>query len=231
VIDLIIGSGVFAMSWSAISSNAVVVREFSAPNSIADEGFTGKVVASNILDVLLTMQSETRAVAAQHRITDAWTDTIEVAVPETGVLLGQFSDALHRLFGHDVHVDGALVETPQGLSLSIRGDQIAPAIFPGDHAHIDTLFRKAAEYVLGHVQPPLYVSYLIAKGRTDHAITFVRNAFPRLDDAQRPALANLLGEALLIENRIPEAADAFRLALQIGPRRWRAWNNLVGVLT
>ncbi len=43
-------------------------------------------------------------------------------------------------------------------------------------------------------------------------------------------MANLWGEAALSLNRVAEAEDRFRFALNINPHYWRAWNNLIGVL-
>ncbi|MCB8876314.1 UDP-N-acetylglucosamine--peptide N-acetylglucosaminyltransferase SPINDLY family protein [Acidisoma silvae] len=229
-IGLAVASGVIAMWWSALTSRSVVVREFSAPTALVAEGLTGKVAATKILDVLLNIQSATRSAAAAEQITDAWTDSIEVGVPETGVTISQLGDLLHRLFGHDVHLDGTLVQNGDGYDLSIRGDDIPPANFTGKQADLDRMFRKAAEYVFSEAQPLLYATYLIDEGRTDHAIHFIQSNFPKFPDSQRAALANLWGEALLITNDPAGAIDRFRLALQIKPNYWAAWNNLISNL-
>ncbi|HEX3982361.1 MAG TPA: hypothetical protein VHX12_01585, partial [Acidisoma sp.] len=217
-IGLAIAGGVIAMWWSAISSRSVVVREFTAPTSLTANGLTGKVAATKILDVLLSMQSATRTTAAAEKITDAWTDSIEVGLPETGVTISQMSDLLHRLFGNDVHLDGALVQSGDSYSLSIRGDDISPAIFTGTRDDLDKMFRKAAEYVFGAAQPLLFATYLIDEGRVDHATNFIQANFSRFGDSDRAALANLWGEALLLQNDPAGAVDRFRLALQVNPR-------------
>lgn len=229
-IGLAIASGVIAMWWSAISSRSVVVREFTTPTELAASGLTGKVAATKILDVLLSIQAATRTTAAAQKITDAWTDTIEVGLPETGVTISQLSDLLHRLFGNDVHLEGTLVQNGGKYALSIRGDDISPAAFAGSRADLDTIFRKAAEYVFGEAQPLLYATYLIDEGRVDHAINFIRGNFPRFEDKQRAQMANLWGEALLLQNQPAEALDRFRLTLQLDPDYWPAWNNIVSIL-
>lgn len=231
VVGVAFAAGVGTMWWRAALSRSVIVAPFDAPQSLSWDGLSGRVVAGKVLDVLLEMQSATRLAAARRQITDAWSENVEVEVPETGISIGQISDALHRMFGHDVHIDGALVTTPSGaLVLSVRGDGIPPASFQGSEAGIDDLVRKAAEYLFGRAEPDLYATYLLDSGRQDDALAFIRDSFSGLTDAERPALANLWGEALLSQNKMAEATEKYLLALSIDPHYWRAWNNLVGVL-
>ncbi|MEJ0019379.1 MAG: tetratricopeptide repeat protein [Acetobacteraceae bacterium] len=221
-------AGIGAMTWTAMASKAVIVDSFEAPSALAVDGLTGTAVAGKVLDGLLAIQHATRVAAAEQEISGAWTEAVEITVPEAGISLGQVSRGLHRLFGHDIHIDGALIRANDGtLSLSVRGDGIAPASFSG--TGVDTPARQAAEYIFGRAQPTLFASYLISAGRYADAVDFLAAAYSRADDASRPTLANQWGEALLALNRPADAVDRFRLALQIDPRYWRAWNNLVGV--
>lgn len=231
VIGLAIAAGLVAMWGDAILSKAVVVDEFESPGSLAQNGLSGTVVAGKVLDELLKIQDGTKFSAAQQQIKDAWSSSIEIKVPEAGISIDQINNALHRTFGHDTHIDGALTETSTGtLQLSIRGDRIPPTTFEGGRDDIDALTRKAAEYVYGYAQPVLFGSYLVAANRQGNAIAFIRSAYPRATDADRPVLANLWGEALLMQDQAGQAAERFRFATSIDPHYWRAWNNLIGVL-
>jgi tetratricopeptide (TPR) repeat protein len=229
---LAVVGGIGLLAWSAATSHVVIVDAFQAPAALAEDGLVGVVVAGKVLDALVKMQSATRVSVAQGKIRNAWSDQIEVRVPQAGVSLGQLSAALHRLVGHDIHLDGALVRQEDGsLTLSIRGDGIEPASFSGKAGDIDTLVRSAAEYAFGRAQPAVYAAYLMAVGRLRDCADFIQAAFPRVGDATRPVLANLWGEALLALNEPAAAAARFHLALQIDPHDWRAWNNLVAVLS
>lgn len=231
VIGLAIAAGLAAMWGAAILSNAVVVDEFETPVSFKESGLTGTVVAGKVLDELLKIQDSTKFSAAQRQIKNAWSNPIEIKVPEAGISLDQINNALHRTFGHDTHIDGALTKTKKDtLQLAIRGDRIPPTTFEGDVDDIDALTRKAAEHVYGYAQPVLFASYLVAANRQEEAIAFIRTAYPRVTDADRPVLANLWGEALFILGRVKESGERFRLALSLDPYHWRAWNNLIGIL-
>ncbi len=231
VVVIAIAAAFAAMWWTALSSKAVVVDPFDSPASMSASGLTGTVVAGKVLDELLRMRDSTKLSAAQQQIHDAWSNSIEVKLPEAGISLDQINNALHRTFGHDTHIDGALITTTKGtLQLSVRGDGIPPTTFEGGADEIDSLARKAAEYVYGYAQPALYSIYLITSGREEDGITFIHATFPRASEEERAVLANLWGEALLIMGKVSEAEDRFRFALTINPHNWQAWNNLNGVL-
>ncbi|HUC19567.1 MAG TPA: hypothetical protein VMA37_17950 [Acetobacteraceae bacterium] len=231
IVGLAIASGIVGLWWSAITTQSVIVNAFQAPASLTAEGLQGTVVAGKVLNALLTMQEATQVAAARRRITGAWSDAVEIRVPETGLSLSEISNGLRRLFGHDVYIDGALVRTGPGtVSLTIRGDGVPPASFSGSEDDVDSLARRAAEYVFARAQPVLYAGYLLDSNRLDEDLTFIRNAFPRGSDADRAALANLWGEVLLNLNRVDDAATRYRLALRFNPHDWRAWNNLISVL-
>lgn len=226
-----IAAGVAALWWSALTSHAVVVSAFETPDSLADRGLNGQVVADKVLDSLLQIQYGTRVAAAKFQVEDAWSNTVEVTLPETGISINQISNALHRTFGHDIHISGALTRpTEGGLKLAIRGDGVPPKRFLGGDGDIDMLTQEAAEYVFGYAQPLLFANYLLSVGRPADAVGFTQAAYARASDADRPVLANLWGEALLAMDRIPESAERFRFAMTLNPHYWRATNNLIGVL-
>lgn len=232
VVGLAVASGVVAMWWSAISSNAVIVDTFEAPASLAANGLGGTAVAGKVLDGLLKIQDDTKLAAAQRKIEGAWNNAVELRLPEAGISIDQINSALHRAFGHDIHISGALVIATEGgaLTLSVRGDGIPPKTFATREDGIDGLARQAAEYVYGYAQPALYAGYLIGAGRSEECLSFIRAAFPRARDENRAVLANLWGEALLNLNAASAAEERFRFALRVEPHYWRAWNNLIAVL-
>ncbi len=231
VIGLALASGVVAMWWNALSSNAVIVDAFEVPMSLTDSGLGGRVVAGKVLDGLLKIQDDTKFAAASQKIVGAWSNAIELKLPEAGISIDQISGALHRAFGHDLHIDGALVTGSDGtLKLSVRGDGIPPSTFAGREDDVDALTQRAAEYIYGYAQPALYASYLIGADRSADCVSFISAVLPRTRDEDRAVLANLWGEAFLTLNRATEAENRFRFALRVNPHYWRAWRSLLTAL-
>jgi len=144
----------------AVTSNSVVIDPFETPPSMASSGISGKTVASGLLDVLARIQAATRGSAARRSLSNAWTNDIEVEVPETGLSVGQIERALKSRFGHDLHIVGDLVQTTNGgLALTVRGNGIEPKSFTGTGTDLDKLLTEASEYIYGESQPGLWTSY------------------------------------------------------------------------
>src|SRR3984893_12545122 len=122
-----IGAGAVLMVRDAITSRQVAVEPFRIPSILAAHGIDGAIVASGLLDDLGRLQDATRSTSAARSFTGAWSGNIKLDVPETGISLGEISRLLRDRFGHDVHIDGDLVEAPAGgLSLTVRGNGVPP---------------------------------------------------------------------------------------------------------
>jgi len=133
-----------------LTSRSVVIERFETPHALAERGLTGAVIASGLLDHLTRIQAATRSSTERAKLTNAWERTISIAVPDTGLSIGELSQMLRERFGHDVHISGDLVQTStDGVALTVRGTGVAPATFSGSLSDLDTLSREAAEYVFG----------------------------------------------------------------------------------
>ena len=224
-------AAVILMLRDALTSRSVVVESFDVPPSLVARGVTGKIVAGGLLDELRRFQSATRGDAAKRDLANAWTGEIKLAVPEAGVSLGEFSRMLKARFGHDLHIDGDLVETDAGgLALTVRGDGVAAKTFSGSSRELDQLTVDAAGYVYSQSEPVLWAYYLTNRGRNEEAITFSRSAFAAADISNRPFLLNTWANALAATGRSHESLVLYRAALKLKPDYWVAYNNVINAL-
>ena len=226
-----VATGLVVMVFDAFNTQAVVVEPFDAPPALAARGLTGKVVASGVLDVLTRLQAATRASATQRQLTNAWTSDIKVEVPETGVSVGDVDRMLKARFGHDIHIDGDLVQSDDGaLALTIRGGGFLPKTFNGGAGDLDKLTTQAAEYVYGRSQPGLYATYLIDAGRNADAVAFSKTAFGTLTNADKPYVLNAWANAAQNVGAKPiETAPLYEKAISLKPDFWVAYSNLMNV--
>ena len=223
--------GLAVMVFDAFHTQAVVVEPFDTPPALAARGLTGKVVAGEVLDVLTRLQAATRASAAQRELTTAWTGDIKVEVPETGVSIGDLDRILKARFGHDVHLDGDLVQTVDGgLALTIRGNGFLPKTFVGGAGDLDKLTTQAAEYVYGRSQPSLYATYLIDQGRNAEAVAFSKAAYATASKAEQPDVLNAWANAdQNVGVKPSETAPLYEKAISLRPDFWVAYSNLMNV--
>jgi len=227
-----IGIGIAVMIHDAVTSRRVVIEPFDAPPGLAARGLSGKVIASGLLDELSRLQEATRGSVAARGLSGAWSNDIKVNVPETGVSIGEISRLLRGRFGHDVSIDGELVETPmQGLALTVRGNGVPPKTFSGSATELGKLTIGAAEYIYSKSQPARWASYLTVNERYQEAIAFCRTAFADADPAERPRLLNSWAIAIQSSggsNR--EALALFRAAVKLQPDVWPVHNNIQNAL-
>ena len=237
VVIALVVIGVIVMVADSFASREVRVEAFQAPPALASRGVTGQVVASGVLDTLRKLQDATRVVDKGLSTTGAWASEVKIEVPDTGVSLGEIIRMLHQRFGHDVHIDGELVQTGAGgLDLTVRGDAVPARTFSGGPDDLPRLSAEAAEYIYGRSQPTRYVAYLVSAGRDADVEAFVPPAMSRAaSDSERSNLANSLANAYSTEGRYALAADEYRLALSFatpGQRKWRVvWGNLIGAVS
>jgi len=232
-----IGVGLAVMIWDAFTSRSVVVDAFKAPSALAAQGFTGDVVASGVLDGLQKLQDATRSTDKSLNTTGAWSSEVKIEVPETGVSIGEINRLLHQRFGHDLHIDGDLVQTEAGgLALTVRGDGVPAKTFDGAAGDLDKLTTQAAEYVYGRSQPMQYATYLEGVDRNADALAFIPAAYARAaNDEERAKLAHRWANAYAGLNQPAKAAEKQRLAMSLvkprSPEWWTNYSNLIGSFT
>ena len=232
LIATVIGIGIAIMIRDAVASRRVVIEPVRVPAALAARGLDGTIVAGAILDGLSRLQDATRSNDAALGQSGAWAGNIKLDVPETGISIGEISRLLRERFGHDVHIDGDLIESPQGvLVLTIRGNGVPPRAFAAAATNLEKLIDQAAEYVYSKSQPSRWAAFLSLNGRNAEAIEFCRTAAAGADPQTRAALLNDWANAL--ENTggsLREALALYREAVKLKPDLWRSYANLMNTL-
>lgn len=224
-----IASGLMILVHDAVISREVVIEPFHAPPDFLSRGIDGTVIASGVLDELTHLQMATRSASVALGASGAWGSNIKLEVPETGISISDLSHALRERFGHDVHIDGDLVETPvSGLALTVRGNGVPPRTFAGTASQLDQLKVDAAEYVYSKSQPVRWAQYLFDAGRNEEALEFCRTAVVGADALTHAQLLNDWGNAVLATGGSnDEALLLYREAVKLKPDLLRSYANLM----
>ncbi len=232
LVATVIGIGVAIMIRDAVTSRRVVIEPFHSPPSLVARGLDGTVVASGLLDELSRLQDATRSGVQRLDLTNAWASQVKLEVPETGISLGEISRLLKERFGHDVHIDGDLVESAAGgLALTVRGIGVPARTFEGSAAKFEQLTVAAAEYVYSKSQPARWAYYLQDAGRNGEAIAFCRSAVGGVSKQDQPYLLNVWANAINDSGGSPrEALSLYRAALKLKPDYWIGYNNVMNEL-
>ena len=225
-----IGLGAALIIWDAMTSRQVVIDPIDVSANIAGRVPSGKIIAGSLLDELSRLQGATRSGVAAVGAAGAWTREIRLEVPEAGVSLAEVSHLLKQRFGHDVNIDGDLIETSTGtggVALTVRGTGVPPKSFSGAAADVDKLTVSAAEYVYARSQPVRWARYLTENNRRSEAIEFCQSTFAQAAVADRPELLKIWGFALMSSGGSgKEALELHRAAVRLNPDYWSGHLNI-----
>lgn len=170
VVGLIVAVGLGSLVWSASQERGLVIEPFSVPPEFAEQGITGQVVASRLLDRLSEMSDQTQSVRAPSTYANNWNGDIKVQIPQTGVSVGELRRYLVEWLGKQTTIGGELYRTPDGLSLIARtGTATATPQTGADERELDAMIQAAAEQVYGTTQPYRYAIYLSRRGDEEGA--------------------------------------------------------------
>ena len=219
--------------YSAATDQSVVVNQFQVPPSFVDAGDNGTVVAGRFLDQLQILQASSRSSQAAKVLQDAWSNDIQLQVPDVHVSLGDIRRTLHNWLGHQIQINGEVVMQPgaagnrdDGILLTVRGTGFVAKSFSGSRVDLSKLLTAAAEYVYGQAEPYTFSAYLEEHGRNAEAIEIIKEAYPTSSDKDRPWLLNAWGNALSALSQNTAALEKYQQAIRLNPRFWLEYGNM-----
>ena len=171
VVGIAVAAGAAFMVWDAAHSSGLLIEPFSVPPELAARGLTGEVVASRLLDRLLTMQAQTSSQRAPKTFANSWDEKgIRLDIPDSGVSLTELDHFLREKLGRDTHVTGDVVRTTEGLSLTARAGLNGADTITGPDTDMDALVQRLAESVYRMTQPYRFGVYLATHDRWPEAL-------------------------------------------------------------
>ncbi|HEY2068990.1 MAG TPA: hypothetical protein VGG48_05505 [Rhizomicrobium sp.] len=161
---LAVASVVLGAMWSAHEARGLVIEPFQVPQSLAERGLSGQVVASRLLDKLADLQDSTDSLRAPNSYANNWGNDIKVQIPDTGVSIGEFNRYLRQWLGNETHITGEIWRTDTGIAVVARAGADAGVVFTGRESDLDALIEKAAAAVFEKTQPYRYAVHLANTG-------------------------------------------------------------------
>jgi hypothetical protein len=139
--------------WMAAHDNGLVIEAFNVPPDMAAKGLTGDVVASQLLDGLTLMQSQTDSSRAPGTYSGNFGNDIKIEIPNTGISISEAYRYLAGWLGHQTHISGEVYRTQSGMALTVRTSNNVGSRFDGNEADLDKLVTRAAERIYNQTQP------------------------------------------------------------------------------
>lgn len=212
--------------YKATTDQSVVVNQFQVPPDFSASGDNGSVVASEFLDQLHKLQVATRSHQSSLIVHDAWSNDIKLVVPDVHVTIGDIRRNLDAWLGHEIQINGDVVEQGDHVAFTVRGTGFVAKTFTGPRTSLSALLTSAAEYVYGQAESYNFANYLEEHGRDADAVELVKASFPAAAAKERPWLLNAWGNALTDLSQYATASDKYREAIRLDPHFWIAYANL-----
>jgi tetratricopeptide (TPR) repeat protein len=155
---------IIAIIIRASRSDALIVQSFRVPPSLAAKGLTGEVVATQVLDKLAEMQTRTDSGRAASSYANNWENDLKIDIPNTGATTDQIWRLLRGWLGKETRISGEVVDTGNGMALTVRVGSEPGHRFESKDGKLDTLVTQGAESIYQGTQAYRYAVYL---ARTD----------------------------------------------------------------
>jgi hypothetical protein len=232
---------VCSVAYRDIVGDTISLQPISVPKSLADDGLTPEVVASNIRADLMRVvdQSWTTMHHAQVSMADLdGTDAPDIVVPGTGYSLGGVTSWVNtRLLTPGLRarlhlpkrkvIGGEILQVEKNYLICMRlNDQVIyESKIPVPHAELDHEIAKAADETAKQTIPFIYASYQYVSAHGDPAkfesaievLHWIVSTMPT-DDENVVRAYNLQGLILERQGREGEARNEFTLASAIAER-------------
>jgi tetratricopeptide (TPR) repeat protein len=219
-----------------VFKEAVLLGPFSVPKSLQEDGYSPEALANQVADQIADISRHARTNAARREFhTSSEVATPDVEVPETGMswhAVVQFlQSALNRqptYISGDVavvkpqNVPASTGNLPWEVDLTVRevyrqnrrSSQSLRVKVAGPH----DIVRKLSKMVLGQISPYVLAVYTLDFDHDyDTASTVLRPCLNTRDCPERKWAFNGLGALLIAQNRLDDAAEAFRHAMSLDP--------------
>lgn len=162
----ILGVIVYAV-YSAATDHSIVVNQFQVPPSFAAAGENGTVVASEFLDQLQELKASALRTPDARSLQSAWSTDIHLQIPQVHVSLGDIRRTLHSWLGHQIEINGEVVEQGKQIALTVRGTGFEARTYTGAPGDLRLLLSNAAEYVYVQAEPNCLLAYTNPKEAKD----------------------------------------------------------------
>ncbi len=213
--------------YSAATDRSIVVNAFTVAPNLEKSGTSGAAVATQFLDELIRLRESARADIAKRAVIDSLAEQVQIEVPEVHVSYGELRRVLHEALGHRTQIRGELIESADGLALTVRATSLPARTFSGKAAALPALVTQAAEYAYGHTDPVQMAYYLQRASRPEEAVALIRNRYAAVPPEVQAQLLNVWGNVLANVDSLPQAFAKYRAAIGLSPKFWYPYFNLV----
>lgn len=215
-----------ALVWDAAHDRSLVIEAFSTPPDLAADGMTGQVLATELLDKLAAMDSQTQSLRRSAAYASSWSGDAKVEIPTTGISVGELQRFLRAWLGNQTRISGELVRGPKGLSLTVRAGALPGLTATRTDGDVQALLQEAAGNLYKQTQPYRAYIYASRTGSAAEGEKLLRGLTRSPDQRERVWAWSGLSFHYRIAGDPVRSEAAARRAVALDPDFAPGWGNI-----
>jgi tetratricopeptide (TPR) repeat protein len=216
----------------------MTIAAFDVPDSLAERGVTGQVIAKALFDELIKRRALVTTLD-KGELKGAWAENrADVAIPEAKFTVQSVFRYLRYMTGNEIAIDGEFIVNGEDITMKVRVAGKPPTVVKGKLANWEVLVGDLASGVLEVTQPAVLAAYMGIKAQTPDDIKALSKHIANMQNAaQKPSAAvmsvayDAYGSALLRQSMQNEARAAFAEAMALDPTNGVAVINAANAQT
>ncbi len=153
------------LAFRASRTSELVVHALSVPPALAEQGVTGAAVAAMVLDRTSALERESNDVFVAP-VTDGWAQRTRIEIPQTGLSVQDFDQALREWLGDIVGVTGDVRLAGANVRVALHARGISTSA-EGPVADIDAVAARAADALHARIRPITHALQLLQAAQPD----------------------------------------------------------------
>ena len=212
---------------NASRSHALIVEPFHVPASLEARGLDGTTIANRLTDRFAVMRDLSDSSRAEDSYANGADDDIKIAIPNTGVSVGDVWRYLREWLGHDRRIGGDVTIIGDQVEITARISLGKGESFRGPLADPTPAIDAAAESIFKQTQPYRYALVISHTKGPEAAIPLLRDIAEQGTDI-RERRWGYVGWTTMLNSlgRIDEAALRARQGVALDPGFGKIYSNL-----
>jgi tetratricopeptide (TPR) repeat protein len=218
-----------AFVWREATRETVHIDPIGVPPSLAEDGFTGEVLAQRLMDQIIEIQAKASTTMPKRKIGVAFLQT-DFVVPGVGFSVGTAAGFVGEMLGtRRTRVRGEFTRQDDlyVLTLRVDGREAIARTDPVARKDLDKALKSGAEKIVRVSEPYVLASYYYDVDKTlalAEADEIIKNGGDDVESVVRSY--NLRGLIFADRKQVEEAIGNYRTAIEIDPEFSLSYGNL-----
>jgi tetratricopeptide (TPR) repeat protein len=201
--------------YRSLSDRAILIEPFDVPSELEVKGYSGRVLASALLDRVHDFRRSVQSNAQQSEFRSTWSAVeADFDIEAAGFSSKKLTQLFRYILGvAPTRLTGEIVQSPGGIRLTVRANNKSHSI-PGQLEELDSIIERMAHHVV-RVSEPYFFGLYIVDDNPKLALDVVQELLRGDDSRWHPWAYNLWGIVLDKNAKHKEAQAKFKQALNI----------------